>query len=243
MTQYPSSLYLFVKGKIVDFIANGELKPGDQLPSEYELAKNLGVSRMTLREALRALEEEGLLARKQGVGTFVKARSHRIKSILDINYGVSEMIENMGYRPGTQESKVKVVMADTHLAKTLNIAEGEKVITIERVRTADNIPVVYSLDMIPNSIISDINDINNLDWSVYDYLERKCHVILSSSTARLFPTKAVSKLANKLNVKVNSPLFLMEQTDTDQTGRPVVFSREYFVSDYFDFVIYRRRKK
>ena len=60
--------------------------------------------------------------------------------------------------------------------------------------------------------------------------------------ARLFPTKAMRIMANKLNIKMGSPLFLMEQTDTDQTGRPVVFSREYFVSDYFDFVIYRRRK-
>jgi GntR family transcriptional regulator len=128
------------------------------------------------------------------------------------------------------------------LAKTLNIAEGAKVSTIERVRTADKIPVVYSLDMIPQSIVPDIRDIQNLDGSLYDYLEQKYHVILSSSMARLFPTKAMRIMANKLHIKMGSPLFLMEQTDTDQTGRPVVFSREYFVSDYFDFVIYRRRK-
>ncbi|MCE5265550.1 MAG: GntR family transcriptional regulator [Deltaproteobacteria bacterium] len=241
--QRPSSLYLSVKDEIVDSISRRELKPGDKLPSEYELAKKFGVSRMTLRESLRALEEEGLLARRQGVGTFVKARSHRIKSILDINYGVSEMITNMGFRPGTQEHKVEDVRADVHLAKTLNIAESAKVITIERVRTADGIPVVYSLDMIPDSILPDTEDIKKLDGSVYDYLEQKCHVILSSSMARLFPTKAIRKLADKLNIKIGSPLFLLEQTDTDQAGMPVVFSREYFVSDYFDFVIYRRRKK
>ena len=243
MVQRPSSLYLSVKDEIVDLIAKGTLKPGDKLPSEHELSKKLGVSRMTLRESLRALEEEGLVARKQGVGTFVKARSRRIKSILDINYGVSEMIANMGFRPGTQEINVEEVMADAHLAKTLDIAEGAKVITIERVRTADKIPVVYSLDMIPDTIVPDITDIQKLDGSVYDYLEQKCHVILSSSTARLFPTKAMRIMAKKLNIKIGSPLFLLEQTDTDQAGRPVVFSREYFVSDYFDFVIYRRRKK
>lgn len=242
MVQRPSSLYLSVKNEIADSVAKGAFKPGDKLPSEYELSKKFGVSRMTLRESLRALEEEGLVARKQGVGTFIKARSRRIKSILDINYGVSEMIANMGFRPGTQEFNVDEVIADAHLAKTLNIAEGAKVITIERVRTADKIPVVYSLDMIPQSIVPDIRDIQNLDGSLYDYLEQKYHVILSSSMARLFPTKAMRIMANKLHIKMGSPLFLMEQTDTDQTGRPVVFSREYFVSDYFDFVIYRRRK-
>lgn len=243
MIQRPSSLYLSVKDEIVAAISKGEFKPGDKLPSEYDLARKLGVSRMTLRESLRALEEEGLLARKQGVGTFVKATSHRIKSILDINYGVSEMIANMGFRPGTQESQVEEVMADAHLAKTLNIPEGAKVITIERVRTADKIPVVYSLDMIPDSIIPNLSEIQNLDGSLYDYLEKRCRIILSSSTARLLPTKAIRVLANKLNIKMGSPLFLLEQTDTDQAGTPVVFSREYFVTDYFDFVIYRRRKK
>jgi GntR family transcriptional regulator len=243
MVQRPSSLYLSVKDEIEESISKGEFKPADKLPSEYKLAKKYGVSRMTLREALRALEEEGLVARKQGAGTFVKASSQRIKSILDINYGVSEMIMNMGFRPGTQEIKMEEVLADSHLAKALNIARGAKIITIERVRSADKIPVVYSLDMIPASILPDIKDIKELGESVYDFLEKKCNVILSSSMARLFPTKAVRKLANKLNIKINSPLFLLEQTDTDQAGRPVMFSREYFVSDYFDFVIYRRRKK
>ncbi len=61
--------------------------------------------------------------------------------------------------------------------------------------------------------------------------------------ARLVPTKANRKLATNLNIKVASPLLHLVQVDTDQVGRPVVYSREYFVNDYFDFVIYRKRKK
>ena len=243
MLNRPSSLYINVKNEIEDMITRGNFNPGDKLPTEYDLARKYRVSRMTLREALRALEEEGLVTRKQGVGTFVKAASQKIKSILDINYGVTEMIMNMGFHPDTKEIKIEEVFADGHMAKTLNVKEGLKVITIERVRTADNIPVVYSLDMIPISILSDIGDIKSLGGSLYDFLEAKCNIVLSSSMARLFPTKATRKIAKKLNVKVNSPLFLLEQLDTDQAGSPVVFSREYFVTDYFDFVIYRRRKK
>lgn len=243
MVNRPSSLYITVKNEIEGLITRGNFNPGDKLPSEYDLAKKYRVSRMTVREALRALEEEGIVARKQGVGTFVKAASQKIKSILDINYGVTEMITNMGFHPGTREIKLEEVFADSHMAKTLNVKEGSKVITIERVRTADNIPVVYSLDMIPVSVLPDINDVRTMGESLYDFLETKCDIFLSSSMAKLFPTKATRKLAKKLNVKVNSPLFLLEQLDTDQAGSPVVFSREYFVNDYFDFVIYRRRKK
>jgi len=239
----PSSLYLTVKDEIEELIVKGTFKPGDQLPSEYDLSKKYGVSRMTLREALRALEEEGLVAKKQGLGTFVKTTAQRIKSILDVNYGVTEMIKNMGFRPGTQEKNVEEVFADSHMGKALNVKEGTKIIALERVRTADKIPVAYTLDMIPVTVLPNMNDLKDLGESIYDFLQEKCNINLSSSMARLFSTKATRKLADKLRIKLNSPLFLLEQTDTDQAGSPVVFSREYFVNDYFDFVIYRRRRK
>jgi GntR family transcriptional regulator len=243
MIDRPSSLYLTVKDEIEELIVKGTFKPGDQLPSEYDLSKKYGVSRMTLREALRALEEEGLVAKKQGLGTFVKTTAQRIKSILDVNYGVTEMIKNMGFRPGTQEKNVEEVFADSHMGKALNVKEGTKIIALERVRTADKIPVAYTLDMIPVTVLPNMNDLKDLGESIYDFLQEKCNINLSSSMARLFSTKATRKLADKLRIKLNSPLFLLEQTDTDQAGSPVVFSREYFVNDYFDFVIYRRRRK
>jgi len=243
MIDRPSSLYLTVKDEIEELIVKETFKPGDQLPSEYDLSKKYGVSRMTLREALRALEEEGLVAKKQGLGTFVKTTAQRIKSILDVNYGVTEMIKNMGFRPGTQEKNVEEVFADSHMGKALNVKEGTKIIALERVRTADKIPVAYTLDMIPVTVLPNMNDLKDLGESIYDFLQEKCNINLSSSMARLFSTKATRKLADKLRIKLNSPLFLLEQTDTDQAGSPVVFSREYFVNDYFDFVIYRRRRK
>ena len=243
MIDRPSSLYLTVKDEIEELIVKGTFKPGDQLPSEYDLSKKYGVSRMTLREALRALEEEGLVAKKQGLGTFVKTTAQRIKSILDVNYGVTEMIKNMGFRPGTQEKNVEEVFADSHMGKALNVKEGTKIIALERVRTADKIPVAYTLDMIPVTVLPNMNDLKDLGESIYDFLQEKCNINLSSSMARLFSTKATRKLADKLRIKLNSPLFLLEQTDTDQAGSPVVFSREYFVNDYFDFVIFRRRKR
>ncbi len=239
----PSSLYLSVKREIKELIASGEFKLGDRLPSEFDLAKKYSVSRMTLREALRALEEEGLLARKQGLGTFVKATSTRIKSILDVNLGVTEMITNMGFHPGTMEIKVEEIGADSQVARALNIKEGSKVIAVERVRTANAMPVVYSLDRIPPSVIPDPQELKLLGESIYDFLESKCHVVLSGSLARLFAAKADRKLAAKLGIRMNSPLLYLEQVDTDQAGRPILYSSEYFINDYFDFVIYRRRNK
>ena len=239
----PPSLYIFTKNEIEAMIVAEELKAGDRLPSEKELAKKYDVSRMTLREALRALEHEGLLVKRQGLGTFVKTTAPRIKSILDVNYGVTDMIRNMGFHPGTKEKNVKQVSADSALVQVFGCPAGSKVIIIERVRTADKRPVVYSLDILPAAILSDLDDLKDLGESVYDFLETRCNVRLSSSTAKLFPAKANRKLAAKLQIKMNSPMFYMEQIDTDLIGKPVLYSREYFVSEYFDFVVYRKRKK
>ncbi len=243
MVHRPSSLYLFIKSEIEALITSGRLKAGDRLPSEHDLARKFAVSRMTLREALRTLEEEGVLAKKHGLGTFIKASPPRIKSILDMNYGVTEMIQNMGFRPGTKERVIKESRADASLGQILAIADGSKVITLERVRTANKRPVVYSRDMISQSILSGARELKGLEESLYEFLETKCGIVLSSGTAKLFPTKADRKLAAKLHVKINTPLFYLEQLDTDSIGRPVLYSQEYFVSDYFDFIIYRRRKK
>lgn len=239
----PSSLYLFVKNQIEELIVRGQFMPGKRLPSEHELAKRYAVSRMTLREALRALEEEGLLIRRHGVGTFVATSAPKIKSILDVNYSVSEMIANMGFRPGTCEQNVEEVSADSHLAKHLNVKEGSKVFAIERVRTANDKPVVYSLDVLPASLVPDDFAIKTMDGSLYEFLETTCNIVLSSSMAKLLPVKAARRVARKLRVRMNSPVLLLEQVDTDAVGQPVLFSREYFVTDYFDFVIFRRRKK
>jgi GntR family transcriptional regulator len=243
MVDRPSSLYLAIQQEIEKRITSGEFKPGDKLPSEYALAKTYAVSRMTLREALRALEEEGLLSKKHGIGTFVKTTSRRIKSILDVNYSVTEMIRNMGFQPGTKEIKITESLADSHVGKMLNTSEGIKILKIERIRTADEIPVVYSHDIIPTSILSNTNDISSLGESVYDFLEATYNIVLSSSIARLYPKKANRRIAARLGIKINSPLFQLEQVDTDQMGKPVVYSKEYFVSDYFDFFIYRKQRK
>ena len=78
----------------------GSCAPGDRMPSEAELAREYGVSRLTLREAVRGLVEEGYLTRRQGDGTFVTQRP-RLRNNLDVNFGVTQLVESMGMTPGS----------------------------------------------------------------------------------------------------------------------------------------------
>src|ERR671936_773966 len=132
-------------------ILGGTFRPGSQLPTEAELCEMLGVSRTVVREALRVLEDEGLVTRRHGVGTFV--RNHPILKNLNFNFGITEMIESAGLAPGTNYLAIRSEAADPEKADQLRVPEGTPLVTVERVRTADGRPVVYTLDTITESLI------------------------------------------------------------------------------------------
>ena len=127
-------------------ILGGTFRPGGQLPTEAELCEMLGVSRTVVREALRVLEDDGLIARRHGVGTFV--RNHPILKNLNVNFGITEMIESAGLKSGTSHLVLQKETADKEKAEQLQVQIGTPLVTVERVRTADGRPVVYSLDTV-----------------------------------------------------------------------------------------------
>src|SRR6188472_1104220 len=124
-------------------ITGGTFRPGSQLPTEAELCAMLGVSRTVVREALRVLEDDGLVARRHGVGTFV--RNNPILKNLNFNFGITEMIESAGLEAGTSHLALTQEIADEEKAEQLRVSVGTPLITVERVRTANGRPVVYSL--------------------------------------------------------------------------------------------------
>src|ERR1044072_6318178 len=125
-------------------ITDGTFRPGSQLPTEAELCELLGVSRTVVREALRVLEDDGLVARRHGVGTFV--RNLPIIKNLNFNFGITEMIESAGLKPGTSDLSFRKDTADEEKAKQLAVPVGSPLITFERGRTANGRPVGFSLD-------------------------------------------------------------------------------------------------
>ena len=131
-------------------IKGGIFRPGSQLPTEAELCAMLGVSRTVVREALRVLEDDGLVARRHGVGTFV--RNQPIVKNLNFNFGITEMIESAGLKSGTSFLAFRKEAADEEKVKQLKVALGTPLITVERVRTADGRPVVYSFDTLTEAL-------------------------------------------------------------------------------------------
>ena len=222
-------------------IASGRFPPGGRLPPEPELASDLGVSRATLREALRSLEEGGLVTRTRGAGTFVTHR-RRLANNLDQNFGVSEAIRASGMTPGTMRLSIADAPVSDGARKALGLGQDEGAHVIERVRTADERPVVLSTDVLPARLLEGREDLlSSLDRrSLYELLELDLGLPVHHGLAVIRPLKADRRLASALWTLRGALLLYLRQIDYDEGGRPVLYSTEYHLADAFEFTVARR---
>lgn len=222
-------------------VASGVTPPGTKLAPEPELAAEFGVSRATLREALRSLEEDGFITRSPGVGTFVTHRP-RLTNNLDVNFAVTDAIRAAGGVPATAGLRVEPGAATPDQAEHLALAPGDGVVLIERVRLANGRPVVYSEDVVPSALVGDRLDVFRqlVEISVYELFEREFGVVVHHGVASFRPMKADRHVASRLQVIRGAILLHLRQVDYDEDGHPVLYSQEYHLADAFDFTLVRK---
>jgi GntR family transcriptional regulator len=206
---------------------------------EPALAAMLAVSRTTLREAIRALELEGVLVRARGVGTFV-ASAPFLRNNLNVNFGVTELIQSAGHVPGTVDRTVSVALPTPSIRAALGLAEGAETAVIERTRTADGRPVVRSMDVVPTAFIpADAEPFTAPEESLYEWLQTRCGVTIHRGIARIRSVAATPSLAHALRVRRGAPLLALEQVDYTADNRPLLYSLEHHVSDAFEITVHR----
>jgi GntR family transcriptional regulator len=230
-----------VQDELKQRIDRGELAAGARLPSEPELAAELQVSRATLREALRTMELQGLLRRRQGSGTFV-AEHPRMATSLDVNFGVTDAIRAAGMTAGIAQARHWVEPAPAGEAALLELEPGQDVLVIERVRTAEGKPVVLSRDLVPSRLVggNDRAVQGMLERSIYDVLERDLGIVISHGVARFRPVRAGHAVAARLGVPRGELLLYLWQVDYAEEGTPAISSHEFHLADAFDFTVVRR---
>jgi GntR family transcriptional regulator len=217
-----------------------------QLPSEPTLSAQLGVSRPTIRQALSLLEQEGLVVRKQGMGTFVQQAVAALPDLLNANTGITGMIQSAGRAPETIKTVVRLTAADERIAKQLRIDSGSTVVVIERTRTADGQIVAFTRDMVSTSLLKShgveadkIDDLITRDSSLYLALA-DFGLNVTYGIAHVLPVLASAHLQQTLEVAAETLLILLEQTDYDEASNPVIFAEEYLIPGPLAIYVLRR---
>jgi GntR family transcriptional regulator len=215
---------------LADAIAAGQLGPGDRLPSESELAAWLGVSRMTLRHALGELAQRGLVTRAVGRrgGTFVA--EPKLEQDLTTLAGFSEQLRRHGKVAGARVLAAAQIPASRAAAVALELAEGDPVHDVRRIRLADSRPIVIEHSQFPARLFPDLLD-RRLDGSLYDLLDASYGLRPHRARESLEPVVAGVREAEALEVDEGSPLMLVERTAYAADGRPVEYARDLFRGD------------
>ena len=178
-----------------------ETRPGDRLPSEPQLAVQLGVSRATLREAMRTYETQGMIRRRQGSGTYVSHPSHVIESGLEVLESIETLAERIGLQVKMGELNIKTRQATEEECQSLGISLGSDVISISRVIHAEERPVAFLVDVLPCDILMerDLND--DFSGSVLDLLLKRGEPLLQVSRSEINATTAAGEVARAMGVQ------------------------------------------
>lgn len=228
-----------VRASLMSAISD-QYRPGDQLPSEPELAAAYSVSRSTVREALQGLENEGVVRRVHGLGTFVTQLQPRVSGALDVDLGVTEAVQAANQRLGVQVLRVEETAAPREIAERLVLPPASRVLLIERIILANDRPAALAVDAIP-ARISQSAETPYLDGSVYRHLERDCGVVLVGGVAHVSAVDADVRMARLLRVDLGAALLRMEQVERSEEGELVLYSLEHYVPSCFDLTVRRTR--
>lgn len=215
---------------LVDAIAKGEISPGDRLPAERDFAAALGVSRMTLRQALAGLERKGVLVRIPGRAGGAFVAEPKIECDLTGVAGFTAQMRRAHLRAGAKVLRAETVAASRPVAKALEVAAGTLVHEIVRVRSANRTPLALERSSFPAGPFPDLLD-HRLGGSLYSLLARHYDQEPHTATEYLEPVSASADEAGLLGVDEGAPLMLIERTAYSVAGLAVEFARDLFRAD------------
>ena len=216
-----------------------ETPAGSRLMSEPDLAKQMGVSRATLREAMRTFETQGLIRRRQGSGTYVVGKFQVIEAGLEVLESIETMARRMNLEVSVSDLHIEQMEADSATAEGLCVEVGTHFVRVRRVMRAEGRPVAYLIDSLPLDILKPDDLANEFHGSVLDYLI-STGVDLQVSRAAISATNAVADVAKALEIQRDDVLLRFASQLYDRAGKVVDYSVSYFIPGYFHFHVNRQ---
>jgi GntR family transcriptional regulator len=231
----PKPAWVQIEEQLADRIEAGALAAGERIPPERDLAEGLGVSRMTVRQALASLAARGLVERGVGRGTFVRETPRVVHDLTRVA-GFTEEVERHGLQAGARILEAKQCGAPDHVAGALGIAPGAPVVRVERVRLGGERPMTLEDSWLPAARFPGLLE-HDLSGSIYALMRTEYGLGPVTATERLEPIAARSYEADALGVAEGAPLMLVERVAYAADGTPVEFARDRHRGDAARFVV------
>ncbi len=220
-------------------IAGGELTPGAAI-SERELSESLGVSRMTARQALSALRDEGLIYSERGRGTFVaepKLNVHTRQLL-----GFSEDMRRRGLAPGSRLLAFRRFRPEAAVALKLQLAEGEEAFELTRLRLADRVPMAYETCLLPAHLCPQLKRAEVERGSLYQILEQRYGVQPARADEVLEAACATTKEAAALSIKPRAAVLVVQRTVYAADETVIELVRSVYRGDRYQATIQLKRQ-
>ena len=237
----PLPRYFQLKEIMRERIRSGEWKPGELIPSERELSEKYGISRMTARQAITELVNEGLFYREQGKGTFVSQR--KITQQLIHLTGFTEDIRARGQRPGTKVLSATMHPADEETAEKLRINAGTPIFRLQRLRLADDEPLAIELSQISFKGCEGLLEEDLEHNSLYRLLEAKYGLALMEADQELEAGLTGSEEAQLLKISVASPVLFTRRITYSDRNQPIEYAKAVYCGNKYTFYTHMKREQ
>lgn len=226
-------LHLQAEQILRNLISQEEYRNGRLLPNEVDLSMSLGISRNTLRQAINTLVNEGLLARKKGVGTKVvrKGVVSGVRSWLSF----SEEMKRLGIEVRNFDLHVGWKKVNQEVADFFGIEPSVRCLQLERVRGNVDYPFVYFSSFFNPSIGIDSNE--DFNTPLYEILSKKYGITVKTSKEEISARLAQESVAEKLEIDPEDPILIRKRFVYDDKGNPIEFNIGYYRADSFTYSV------
>jgi len=232
-------LPLQLREEILAIIESENLQPGDRLPTEAAIADRFGVGRTTAREALKLLEQDGIIDVRHGSGRFVSQVAMLERPITRLE-SVTEMMRAHGYSVTNRVISATARPASAEEMASLGVPEGEIVMRLERVRLHGDEPLIYSVDVFQRSLIGEPIEDADLSGSLFELLEAS-GTLVTSAMAQLHAVRLPEAGQRAIGHRTSEPWVLLTHRNLVEDGSTVVVSQDFYRGGRFTFNVFRRR--
>ncbi|WP_141432162.1 GntR family transcriptional regulator [Bacillus sp. 03113] len=233
-------IYYQLETEIKELIEKKDLKPGDLIYSERELSEKYDISRMTVRQAITNLVNEGILVRQRGKGTFVA--KPKVEQALQGLTSFSEDMAVRGMVPKTKIIDFQMITSTKKIAEKLAVESGTLVYEVKRLRLADDIPMAIETSYLPANFFKGLTK-EIVQTSLYHFIENELHLKIAHATQTLESSVVLKKEAEILDLKEGSPVLLIERFSFLENEKPFEFVKSIYRGDRYKFTIDMKRSK